>query len=72
MTDIKVSVLTSLYKHKPEYVRQCLDSLVEQTLRECEFILIDNGADENNKALIKEYLEKDARFKAIYLDTNIG
>lgn len=72
MTNIKVSVLTSLYKHKPEYVRQCLDSLVEQTLKDCEFILIDNGSDENNKALIKEYLEKDPRFRAVYLDTNIG
>lgn len=72
MTDIKVSVLTSLYKHKEHYVRQCLESLQNQTLKECEFILIDNGADENNKSLIAEYLGKDSRFRAIYLKTNIG
>ena len=43
--NVKVSVLTCLFKHKEEYVRQCLDSLVAQTLKECEFILIYNGAD---------------------------
>lgn len=68
----RVSVLTSLYKHKPEYVRQCLESLISQTLKECEFILIDNGADEKNKMLIQEYLKKDSRFRAIYLNENIG
>lgn len=70
--NVKVSVLTCLFKHKEEYVRQCLDSLVAQTLKECEFILIDNGADETNKALIKEYLKKDNRFCVIYLKQNIG
>ena len=70
--NIKVSVLTCLFRHKEEYVRQCLDSLVAQTLKECEFILIDNGADETNKALIKEYLKKDNRFCVIYLKQNIG
>lgn len=71
-TNIKISVLTPLYKHSEEYVRQCLDSLCNQTLDEIEFILIDNGADTTNKKLIKEYLEKDARFRAEYLDKNVG
>lgn len=69
---VKVSVLTSLYKHHPRYVRQCFESLRAQTLQECEFILIDNGADENNKALIAEYVAKDSRFKSLHLESNAG
>lgn len=69
---VKVSVLTSLYKHHPRYVRQCFESLRAQTLQECEFILIDNGADENNKSLIEEYVAKDSRFKSLHLKKNAG
>lgn len=67
-----VSILTSLYNHDAKYVRQCLDSLCRQTLKNVEFILIDNGANNDNKILIKEYLQKDPRFKAVYLEENIG
>lgn len=69
---IKVSVLTSLYNHKAEYVRKCLESLLSQKWQECEFILIDNGADANNKALIEEFLAKDKRFRVIRIENNEG
>ena len=59
MKKIRVSVLTPLYNHKKEYVEQCLESLKLQTLKECEFILIDNGANEENKYLIDQYIKKD-------------
>lgn len=71
-SQIKVSVLTPLYRTNSVYVRQCLDSLCGQTLQECEFILIDNGANEENKKLIKEYLKRDPRFKSIHFKQNVG
>lgn len=67
---LKVSVITPLYNHKPEYVRACLESLYSQTLKEIEFILIDNGATEEIKELIEEYIQKDSRFKVIHFDEN--
>lgn len=72
MTKIKVSVLTPLYNHAGEYVRKCLESLHAQTLQEIEFILIDNGANEENKTLIAEYLEKDNRFRVLRFEENQG
>ena len=72
MSDIKVSVLTPVYNHAIEYVRQCLDSLKAQTLQEIEFILLDNGAPEDVKQLIEEYIALDNRFKAIHFEQNVG
>jgi len=53
MTNIKVSVLTPIYNHDIKYVRECLESLCAQTLQELELILIDNGANQESKDLIK-------------------
>ena len=72
MTDIKVSVLTPIYNHDVKYTRKCLESLQAQTLRECEFILIDNGATPEAKALIEEFLHKDKRFTVIHFAENQG
>ena len=69
---MKVSVLTPIYNHNIQYVRQCLESLKNQTLRDMEFILIDNGANQASKDLIEEFLQKDARFKVIHLERNEG
>ena len=70
--NIKISCLTLLYRHEGRLVRQCLESLRTQSLKECEFILIDNGADEVNKELIGEYIKKDGRFREVHLQENVG
>ena len=70
--NIKVSVLTPIYNHNIEYVKQCLESLKNQTMQEIEFILIDNGATQESKDLIAEYEQLDSRFKVIHLPQNIG
>lgn len=69
---IHVSVITPIYNHASKFVRQCLDSLSAQTLREIEFILVDNGATAEGKQLIEEYVHKDKRFRAIYFEKNQG
>ena len=71
-SNIKVSVLTPIYNHKIEYVRQCLDSLYAQTMQDIEFILIDNGATKESKELIAEYEQTDSRFRVIHLKENQG
>ena len=70
--DIKVSVLTPIYNHKIEYVRECLESLRAQTMQDIEFILIDNGATDESKALISEFEQSDSRFRVIHLKENQG
>ena len=69
---MKVSVITPIYNHNIQYVRQCLESLRAQTLQEIEFILIDNGANQESKDLIDEFVKNDPRFKAIHFKKNAG
>ena len=61
---IAVSVLTPVYNVEP-YLRECLDSLESQTLREMEFICINDGSTDDSLAILKEYARRDSRFVII-------
>ncbi len=63
MNNIKVSVILPVYKVPLEYLRDCLDSLIAQTLRECEFIMVSDGAPEAECSVCEEYVARDCRFK---------
>ena len=60
---IKVSIIIPVYKAPLDYLRDCLDSLVAQTMNECEFIVVSDGASETECSICKEYTVKDSRFK---------
>ena len=60
---IKVSVIVPVYKVPLKYLRACLDSLAAQTLQECEFIVVSDGAPEAECAICAEYAGKDSRLK---------
>ena len=61
---IKVSVVVPIYNAE-KYLKQCLDSIVNQTLKDIEIILIDDGSTDNSAEICKGYLE-DARFRYFY------
>ena len=65
MDDIKVSVIVPVY-NSAQYLRQCLDSIVGQSLEEIEIILVDDGSDDGSVDILKEYAEKDARIRVMY------
>ena len=54
---IKVSVIVPVYNVE-KYLRQCLDSLVNQTLKEIEIICINDGTKDNSVEIINEYVKK--------------
>lgn len=58
MTDI--SIIVPIYNAE-KYIEKCLDSLVKQTKKELEFILVNDGSTDNTENLIKKY--KDKRIK---------
>lgn len=60
----KVSVLVPIYNVE-KFLRQCLDSLAEQTLREIEIICINDGSTDSSPEIIREYAKADPRFKVI-------
>ena len=61
----KVSVVVPVYKVE-RYLRQCVDSLLCQTLRELQIILVDDGSPDGCPALCDEYAAKDERVQVIH------
>lgn len=57
---IKVSVIIPVYNTE-KYLRQCLDSVIGQTLREIEIICVDDGSTDGSLAILREYEAKDTR-----------
>lgn len=59
-----ISVLVPIYNVE-KYLRECLDSLKNQTLDDLEFICINDGSTDSSREIIEEYLQSDSRFKVI-------
>lgn len=66
MKELKVSVLVPIYKVPEHLLKQCLDSLMKQTLRDIEFILVDDESPDNCGKICDEYAKIDSRFKVIH------
>ena len=58
----KVSVIIPVYNTE-KYLRECLDSVVNQTLKDIEIICVDDGSTDGSLAILHEYEEKDSRVK---------
>ena len=52
---IKVSIIVPIYNAE-KYLEQCLDSIVKQTLKDIEIILIDDGSTDGSAEICKKYL----------------
>lgn len=56
----KISVIIPVYNSE-RYLRQCLDSLIHQTLSEIEIICVDDGSSDASLSILSEYQESDNR-----------
>ena len=64
MSNIKVSVVIPVYNVE-NYLSECLDSVINQTLKDIEIICVNDGSTDNSLAILKEYAQKDERIKII-------
>ncbi|MBQ4646309.1 MAG: glycosyltransferase [Candidatus Gastranaerophilales bacterium] len=62
---LKISVIVPIYGVE-KYLAQALDSLLNQTFQEIEFLLIDDGSKDNCPSIIDEYAKKDSRIKVFH------
>lgn len=62
---VKVSVVVPIYKVE-RYLRECVDSILAQTLKDIEIILVDDGSPDNCPAIVDEYAKQDHRVVAIH------
>ena len=58
----KVSVIVPIYKVEP-YLDRCVQSIVDQTYKSLEIILVDDGSPDNCPAMCDAWAEKDSRHR---------
>ena len=58
----KISVIVPVYNVE-KYLRRCLDSILAQTYKDIEILLIDDGSSDNSYEIMTEYAQKDGRIK---------
>ena len=61
---IKVSVIIPVFNCEI-YLKQCIESLLNQTLHECEFIFVDDGSVDKSATIIERYELLDSRIRLI-------
>lgn len=71
MNEIKVSLIIPIYNAE-KYLRECLDSLIGQTLQEIEIICIDDGSTDTSMEILHEYQNKDGRVIVLSNPRNMG
>lgn len=66
----KVSVILSVYNTE-KYLRQCLDSIAGQALREIEILCVNDGSTDGSPTILEEYAARDSRFR-VFTKENEG
>ena len=62
--DTKISVIIPVY-NMAYYLEECLDSVLRQTLKEIEIIMIDDGSTDESLAVMKEFQKKYSNIKIL-------
>lgn len=69
----KISVIMSVYKEPVEWIKQSIDSILNQTYSDFEFIIINDKPDRvENTTLLNYYISRDSRIKVSTNQTNLG
>lgn len=66
----KISIVVPVY-NVDKYLNECLNSLINQTLKDIEIICINDGSKDNSLKILEQYQKKDERIKVINQD-NLG
>ena len=67
----KVSVIVPVFRTE-KYIRDCIRSLQQQTIRDIEVILIDDCGGDGSMAIVREMAQVDSRLKIITHPSNLG
>lgn len=60
-----ISIIVPVYNVE-KYIHECVDSIINQTYKNIEIILVDDGSPDNCGKICDEYAEKDSRIKVIH------
>jgi len=71
MKEPLISVIMSVFNGQ-EYLEESIQSILNQSFKNFEFIIVNDGSFDNTKEILKKYQSKDPRIKIITNDGNIG
>ncbi len=66
-----VSVIMSVY-NDAQYLREAVESILEQSFTDFEFIIIDDCSTDNSLEILREYEQQDKRIRVVHNDKNCG
>src|SRR5690606_20575239 len=69
MDEVKITVLMCVYNGQ-RYLREAIDSILNKTYSDFEFLIVDDGSTDDTLKILKSY--KDSRIKLVLNDNNIG
>lgn len=67
----KVSIIIP-FNNVENYIEQCLDSVLNQTLTDIEVILVNDYSTDKSSEIVKKYIERDSRIKLLTLEERKG
>ena len=68
---IRVSIIVP-FRNVEQYIEKCLNSLVNQTLKDIEIICINDCSDDKSAEIVKNYMERDGRIKLLCTEQPSG
>ena len=71
MEEDLISIIVPVYNVEP-YIERCVDSIIGQTYKNIEIILVDDGSPDNCPKICDEYAKKDNRIKVIHKENDIS
>ena len=61
-----VSIIVPVYNVE-KYLKKCVDSIINQTYKNLEIVLVDDGSTDNSGMICDEYAKKDSRIKILMI-----
>ena len=61
----KVSILVPIFNTE-KYLKECLDSLLNQTLKDIQIVMVDDGSTDNSRQIAQSFVDRDNRFELIH------
>jgi len=71
-TTPKISIIMAVYNERPIYLKKSIESILNQTYTNFEFLIINDNANSETSVILQEYAKKDSRIFIILNRKNIG
>ncbi|MDR2806680.1 MAG: glycosyltransferase [Puniceicoccales bacterium] len=69
---VLLSVIVPIYLKPPQFLRACIESILDQSLSEFELILVNDASPDDTLHIMEHYAARDRRIKIVNLKRNCG